>query len=1051
MKNKPDILIVEDSPTQALELRALVEACDCNVRVARDGAEALRQIADTLPVAVITDVVMPEMDGYTLCRTLKNDPRTAGIPVMLVTSLNDPHDVMRGIAAGADNFLIKPFNEDELLSRIRYLLANLELRKRNRGQMGVEIMLEGERHFITAERQQILDLLISTYEQGIRLNQQLRQKHDELAQSNRLLDRLFEFTGILSDARTEKAVIERTLDWLPGFPGVSEAWLLLLDKKRMEGAEPGRRLRMAGFCGQDREKLLNRADVCLGGCPSLDAVVNGADAAYNVAHCPTLQFSPGGIHACVPLAAHGEPIGVLNIVQANATAWPAAALGALGSIGRTLAMALTRARLFELMEQRIHERTLALVQSESLLRDILQHLPVGVLVTGRDGDVVISNGESERILGRAPQDRSADRVLPADDWSILSAALNGLPTLNHEHDITGIDGVRRALQTSVVPLYDEPEGIRGAIAVFQDITERRQRDLDMRIRNRAIEASHNAIIITDHDQPGDPIIYVNPAFQRITGYSLDDVLGRDCGLLVGDDIGQVGLGNIQRALREETVGAAILTTYRKDGSRFWSDLWISPVVTDRGAVSHFVTVLRDITDEKRYQEELEHQANHDGVTGLPNRNLLRDRLQHAIAYAGQANGSLAVAFLDIDQFKAINETLGHDAGDQLLRAIAERLNNGAREVDTVARLGGDEFVIVMPDFGHSVDLSIRLERMMAAVAEPLLIGREEIVVTCSIGVCCFPMDGDSVEVLLRNADTAMFQAKSAGRNRFCAFTAEMNEQMQKRVVMERKIRQALQADEFFVVYQPQLDFASNRLCGFEALVRWRSDNRVIPPDEFIAVAEQTGQIIALDHYVLGVVCAQLSHWLSVAPDITVAANISAITLMDSRFVERMEDMIRRHAIAPMHLTLEVTESTLMTNVEEALAKMNALVALGVTFSIDDFGTGYSSLAYVKRFPFRQLKIDRSFINDLDVDASSASLVRSIISIGKNLGTRVIAEGVETPAQLTFLREAGCDEVQGYHYSRPLPPDQCELFLRADITGNGDKQDDIGPSPLRAPN
>ncbi|SDG37614.1 PAS domain S-box-containing protein/diguanylate cyclase (GGDEF) domain-containing protein [Pseudomonas benzenivorans] len=1033
-----EILIVEDSPTQASELQYLLEAAGCRAQIARNGVEALAMVAKKRPTIVISDIVMPEMDGYELCRQLKGNPGTADIPVILVTALANARDVVHGLASGADNFIVKPYDEKYLMSRIRYFLVNLELRTHERVQMGVEVVLEGERHFITAGRQQILDLLISTYEQGVRLNHELQAKHDELARSNSLLNSLFHFTSGLTDAKTEQHVVDAALRRILEFPEAVGAWLLMADAGQSH--EP---VRLAGARGHGRGYAAEHLHACIGNCPCLHAWFSDRLATpSNVASCPALAEQAGeGRHASIPLLLGSEIIGMLNVVRRHAQSWPDESLNALASLGRQLAMALGRARLFESMEQLVAQRTLDLAQSEALLRKILDSLPVGVFVTDRNGRLIMSNPESSLIWGGAHPAELAgysqyqgfwaetSAPLQAKDWPLARAVQQGKATRNKVIDIETFDGASKTILNSAVPFLDEHGVLQGAIAVIQDVSEQRRRDLDIRIRTRAVEASVNAIIITDNEQADQPIIYVNPAFERITGYHSEEVIGLNCRFLQGSKRDQPALEHIRRALHNQEEGSAVLRNYRKDGSEFWNDLRVAPVVNDRGKVSHFVGILHDITEAKRYQDELEHQANHDGLTGLPNRNLLNDRIRQAIAFASRSQGQFTLVFMDLDHFKVINDSLGHNAGDQLLVQVTERLLDCARDIDTVARLGGDEFVILLADSGSFIERVGWLERLKQRVAEPLLLDGQELVVSCSLGFCCYPEDGLDVSTLLRNADTAMYQAKHQGRNRICAFTPTMNEQMQRRLLLERDIRHALQNNEFCLVYQPQLDLLSGRLCGFEALVRWQRPGKMVAPDEFIPLAEETGQIVAIDFYVFDAVCRQLRLWEDAIQGLSIAVNFSAISFMEHNFIERVQQTMERYGVAPSQLKLEMTETALMTHADAVLVKMNRLSALGIRFSIDDFGTGYSSLGYLKRFPFSELKIDRSFVTDVHLDSDSASLVRSMISISHNMGIKAIAEGVETAEQLGFLRRAGCDELQGYYFSPPLPPKACLALLQ----------------------
>ena len=1041
MHTDADILIVEESPTQATELQYMLESAGCKVRVARNGLEALAMVTERQPTIVISDVVMPEMGGYELCRQLKNTPATQGIPVILVTSLADARDVVHGLASGADNFIVKPFDEKYLMSRIRYFLVNLELRSHERVQMGVEVVLEGERHFITAGRQQILDLLISTYEQGVRLNHELQAKHDELTRSNSLLNCLFHFTSGLTDAQSERHVIDAALRRLLEFPDTQGAWLLMAD-----ACDPNEPAHVVGACGRGRDYDLERLASCAKNCPCRHAWLSDKlSMPCNIAECPALAGHAGdAMHACIPLLLGGETIGMLNVVQNNARAWPNEALLALASIGRQLAMALGRVRLFESMEQLVAQRTEALAQNETLLRKILDSLPVGVLVTDPQGQLIMSNPESSLIWGGPhPVGREAyqqyrgwwaesGEPITGQDWARMRAVQHNQVSRNEVIDIETFKGERKTILNSAVPFLDANGVIQGAIVVIQDISEQRRRDLEIRTRTRAVEASVNAVVITDNEQPDQPIVYVNPAFERITGYAAAEVLGHNCRILQGDNRDQAGLGTIRRALQAQEEGGALLLNYRKDGSQFWNDLKVAPVINDRGKVSHFVGILHDITEGKRYQEELEHQANHDSLTGLPNRNLLNDRISQAIAFATRTNDQFILAFMDLDNFKVINDSLGHSAGDLLLIQVAERLRVNSREVDTVARLGGDEFIILLANteqLGGQLGL---LERLKDSIAMPLMLEGQEVVVSCSIGFCCFPSDGHDSGTLLRNADTAMYQAKHQGRNRICAFMPAMNEQVQKRLAMERETRQALQNHEYLVAYQPQLDLQNGRLCGFEALVRWSRQGKMVQPNDFIPLAEETGWIVAIDFYVFEAVCQQLTIWRELfSQGLSIAVNFSAISFAEPDYVERILAILHNHAKPARWIKIELTESILMTNAEDVLHKMQQLCAQGIRFSIDDFGTGYSSLGYLKRFPFSQLKIDRSFVTDIITDPDSASLARSMISIGHNLGIQVIAEGVENAEQLGFLRAAGCDELQGYFYSPPLPPQACLQFLQED--------------------
>jgi len=1028
MFNEANILIVEDSATQAAELQFFLEQAGCQVWVARNGVEALEMLEQRIPTVIVSDIMMPKMDGYQLCYQVKQMARTRQIPVILVTGLADPRDVVHGLACGADNFIVKPYAQNYLLSRIRYFLVNHELRSHERVQMGFEVLLEGERHFITASRQQILDLLISTYEQGVRINQELRAKHDELARSNSLLHSLFHFTSGITGQQNEQDLVAEALQRVLEFPEVVATWLLVPDRDQPQA------LILAGQAGLVDGLTKTTNPSCINECSCHHALFRDRiQQPVEIPNCPLLGQQS---HASIPLLIGGEIIGLLNVVHQKKQTWSAEALDAMASLGRQLAMALSKTRLFNSMELLVEERTKALANSESMLRNVLDNLPVAVLVADQHGELIISNQEYSQISDgivmqslHQTEPSSASEMYPksqftAGDWLFDQALTQQKRCRNILLDVKNEQQEIRTLLSSAVPFFDKKNQMQGAIAVMQDLTAQRQQDLQMRIRTRAVEASVDAIVIADNCAPDLPIIYVNPAFEQMTGYSSAEVLGKNCRFLQGPEQHQPGLDIVRRALKNNENGKTELLNYRKDGSFFWNELTLAPVVNDRGLTSHFVGILRDITQSKNYQQELEHQANYDSLTGLPNRNLLNDRLQQSISFAKRNDHEFTLAFLDIDNFKLVNDSLGHNAGDELLQQITKRIVLQMRETDTVARLGGDEFVILLTDNISLANHIRRLEKLQQELIYPVTIAGHDMVVSCSIGVCRFPMDGDACVTLLRNADTAMYEAKHQGRNRICMFKPEMNQLVQQRLQMEQAIRQGLLNKEFLVYYQPQANLKTGQLCGLEALVRWSHNNTMIAPDAFISIAEQCGLITELDFYVFSSVCWQISQWQDDLYGMSVAVNFSALSIMDAQFVVRVRAVMAQFGIAPSWIKIEMTESTLMHDATESLVKMQQLQALGVNFSIDDFGTGYSSLAYLKRFPFSQLKIDRSFINDVYTDPDSAALVRSMISMGHNLGIRVIAEGVETVEQLGFLSKAGCDEIQGYFYARPLPVDVC---------------------------
>ena len=558
--------------------------------------------------------------------------------------------------------------------------------------------------------------------------------------------------------------------------------------------------------------------------------------------------------------------------------------------------------------------------------------------------------------------------------------------------------------------------------------------LESRLRqlSRALESSLNGVMITSSTQLDHPIVYVNPAFERITGYSADEVIGMSGRFLVRDDLNQRGLGSIREALRMRREAHAVLRNYRKDGSLFWNELFIAPVRDEGGSMTtHFVSILNDVSERISYEQQLEFQANHDALTGLANRNLLNDRITQALAQARADSLLVGVLLLDLDRFKLINDGFGHSPANELLKSVAQRLNQSVRDTDTVARLGGDEFVVVIGRLQSADDLSIVAGKILRSLNQPFIMEGKEIFVTASVGAALYPRDGDHGEILLRNADVAMYRVKEHGRNNYRFYTPEMTHMAIDRLDMEGNLRRALERDELLVYYQPLVDFTTGRIVGAEALVRWQHPRiGMIQPSEFIPLAEDTGLIIPLGQLVLRQTCADIKAWQALGlPPVKISLNLSARQFRQDDLSATIREVLDEMAVDGHLLAFELTESMVMHDVENTLDTLRELKALGATISLDDFGTGYSSLSYLKRFPIDTLKIDRSFVRDIHHDNDDSAIAHAVIAMAHKLGIKVIAEGVECAAQLDLLREFGCDELQGYFFSRPVPVEEFTLMLK----------------------
>ncbi|WP_332848803.1 sensor domain-containing protein [Massilia sp. S19_KUP03_FR1] len=654
------------------------------------------------------------------------------------------------------------------------------------------------------------------------------------------------------------------------------------------------------------------------------------------------------------------------------------------------------------------------------MADIVEGLPCVFYVIDASGKLILWNRQLEQALEMSSDEIEAAEIdsffsvkeQPIAHENIRAAFEEGHST--HEAELIGKHGKRTAC------LFNCVRTTLGALpCIFGtglDISARKKNELGLLVRERAMFSSVNAIVITCCQGGANAIEYINPAFEQITGYRLDDIKGRDPRFMhiAGTDVEQQQ--RIDDALARHESVHAVLRNLRKNGEIFWNDLYIDPVVDADGAVTHFVGVISDITEARHYERRLQHLAHHDPLTGLANRSLLQDRLQQGIDDALHHGRLGALAFLDVDNFKHINDTFGHEAGDDVLRCIAERLRHSLREDDTVARVGGDEFVLLInhqPSIRHVTDL---VERVRQSLCAPIHAVGKEIIASASIGVALFPDNGVVAEQIMRAADAAMYHAKTMGKNNCQFYTPELNQVVHDNLLLEASLTRALRNHEMFLGFQPKIDLRSGAVVGAEALVRWQHPERgLIMPAAFIGAAEETGLIVPLGEWVLDAACAELAHLARRGfRQFVISVNLSARQLRQRAFPERVAGMLAKYGIAPATLELEVTESQLMDEPAQAIAALTSLKALGVQLSIDDFGTGYSSLSYLQRFPVDFIKIDKSFL--ADISDGDAIITRAIIALGHNLKLKVIAEGVETRAQLDFLREHDCDQMQGHYFS-----------------------------------
>lgn len=565
----------------------------------------------------------------------------------------------------------------------------------------------------------------------------------------------------------------------------------------------------------------------------------------------------------------------------------------------------------------------------------------------------------------------------------------------------------------------------------EEVKQHKQANEKLNLFGKIFENTREGIMVTD---AALEIIEVNEAFTRITGWCKEEVIGKTPDFLKSKHYSDAFYENMQLRLINNGFWSGEIWERNKDGTIHPKWLSINSVTNQQGVVTHYVSIFSDISELKEAEKKLERLAYHDTLTNLPNRSLLNVLLDLKIGQHARDNSKLALLFIDLDRFKYVNDTLGHSMGDILLQEISLRLKNCVRKADLVARQGGDEFVVVMEKIEDEV-VSIVADKIIKQVSEVVHLGDSKAYVGASIGISIFPDDGNDVETLTKSADIAMYQAKEAGRNQYCFFDAQMNASSNRRLELEHALRDALQRQEFFLLYQPKVDMNSGKMSGVEALVRWEHRvHGVISPDEFISIAEDTGLIIPLGEWVMKTACAQARQWLAEHPGhpLRLSVNLSMRQFQSDELHFMVQSALEESELPAELLELEITESMLISDINKTVSVLTGMRKLGLSISIDDFGTGYSSLSNLKRLPIQHLKIDRSFVRDIAHDEDDAAIISAIISLGNSLDLNIVAEGVENEHQLNHLRDLACDEYQGYYFSRPVPPDVISQLLQENL-------------------
>ncbi|MCR4378144.1 MAG: EAL domain-containing protein [Rhodospirillales bacterium] len=721
----------------------------------------------------------------------------------------------------------------------------------------------------------------------------------------------------------------------------------------------------------------------------------------------------------------------------------------------------------------ITERTRAaetLKDREQRLRGVLETVADAIITINERGEVLSFNKAAENtfgylareVIGRNVSMLIAEPHAAAHDEYLANYIRTGKKKIigktNREEWGVRKDGVKFPLELGVTELRHGSK--RFFTGIVRDITERKRweaeikranDELEMRVEERTRELTQEIVerqraedklllageVIESLNEgvaiinPDFRISSVNPAFTIISGYNLDEVIGNYPINHTALTRGGAMFEDMWRGLEARGSWDGEFWNLRKNGDEYAERLSVTAITNVSGEVQQFAAIMSDITKRKQDEERILYQANYDNLTGLPNRSLFLDRLNQALANMHRANKNLGLLFIDLDGFKLVNDTLGHNVGDMLLKEAARRLGTCVRTGDTVARLGGDEFTIIMPNLDDPRNAPLVAQRVLDAMHAVFLLGGHETFVSASIGITIFPDDARDAQELLKNADAAMYRAKENGKANYQFFTADMNEEVKERLVMKNGLSRALENKEFKLLYQPKLDLHTSRVTGAEALMRWQSPELgLVSPVKFIPVLEETGMVVEVGEWAIHTACRQHLEWVKLGlPPIKIAVNLSARQLREPTFVNIVKSALIKTDLPPSALEIEITESMLMSDAPNIVAALKQLHDFGVHISMDDFGTGYSSLSYLKRFPIDTIKIDRSFVSDIDTSPDDAEIIHTIINMGQTLNRKVIAEGVETLEQLNILKQYNCDEIQGYYFSKPLEADDFVAFIR----------------------
>lgn len=664
------------------------------------------------------------------------------------------------------------------------------------------------------------------------------------------------------------------------------------------------------------------------------------------------------------------------------------------------------------------------------------HHPDAIFELSLAGVIKHCNSAASHITGIANEhltDNAFFQLLHIDALEEARAAFHA--TLNGQHQYfqalsNDSRGYLLQLEIALVPIIADNKLV-GVYAICRDITQRKRDENELRLLKRGIEASPNGVVMADATQPHLPLVYVNSAFTDITGYSAQEALGRNCRFLQGEDSNPEAVEKIRQGIARHQDVQVLLRNYRRDGRLFWNQLSISPVFNEVGECTHFIGIQQDITHQREQEARIAYQTAHDPLTGLPNLGALQARLEHVFQYCTQHKQELALLHIDLDDFKPINDALGHGMGDLLLKTVAQRLLDTATAGANVARLSSDEFVVLLAPYQSEQAVIALTNRLLATISQPFTLYQHCLHISASIGIASNKGSVTQANDLLHHASLAMEDAKRQGRNTWQWYCGDAIDNVAEHVVIRRELQEAIQAGQFEAYYQPIVDAKSGFIRSVETLIRWNHPTRgLVSPGVFMPIAEQTGQIIAIGRWVLEQACHDIAQLNAIRDQpLAVAVNISPMQFRRSGFMAEIKAALHSSGLPPALLELEVTEGTLMTNTDQAVALLNEVRDLGISVALDDFGTGFSSLSYLRDLPISKVKLDRLFIREISKNAKNAAIVQGVITMAHHLDLSVVAEGIETREEQIDLQHRQCNLLQGFFFSKPIPLEMLKRLPR----------------------